>query len=124
VKADELKKAAGKLDISFKEVQELQTNPKVQDEILNSFKAEAKKAGLTVLETVVAVYPLLEPWSPDNGCLTATQKLVPKPKWRFRRPPEQCYRAPAASGDAGVEGAQPLPHSATLVVALLVRAAL
>lgn len=27
---------------------------------------------------MIAVYPLVgDPWSPENGCLTATQKLVP-----------------------------------------------
>jgi long-chain acyl-CoA synthetase len=85
VKADELKKAADKLGITFKDEKELQTNPKIQDEILNSFKTEAKKAELTVLETVVGVYPLLEPWSTSNGCLTATQKLVPKSVWKHQK---------------------------------------
>ena len=41
-------------------------------------RAEAGKAGLTTLETVVGVYPIVDEWSTANGCLTATQKLVPK----------------------------------------------
>ncbi|EOD21444.1 long chain acyl-CoA synthetase [Emiliania huxleyi CCMP1516] len=61
------------------EPKELAANPEVQALVVASFKEEAKKAGLTALETVIAVYPLVgDPWSPENGCLTATQKLVPK----------------------------------------------
>jgi long-chain acyl-CoA synthetase len=54
-------------------------DPKVQAKVVESFKVEAKKAGLTSLETVVAVFPIVnDDWTPINGCLTATQKLVPK----------------------------------------------
>mmetsp|Transcript_8992 Transcript_8992/g.21036 ORF Transcript_8992/g.21036 Transcript_8992/m.21036 type:complete len:766 (-) Transcript_8992:88-2385(-) len=77
-KESELVKAAAELGVTFSDPMELCTNPKIQDAVLTSFKAEAKKGGLTALETVVGVYPLLEPWSPENACLTATQKLVPK----------------------------------------------
>merc|ERR1719159_1259950 len=77
-KPEQLKAAAEKVGVQFADVKELPPNPKIQEEVLASFKAEAKKAGLTALETVVAVYPLIEPWSPENGCLTATQKLGPK----------------------------------------------
>mmetsp|Transcript_4297 Transcript_4297/g.7149 ORF Transcript_4297/g.7149 Transcript_4297/m.7149 type:complete len:735 (+) Transcript_4297:70-2274(+) len=84
-KPEELSKAADKLKISFTDVKELLTNEAIQKEVLDSFKAEAKKAGLTALETVVGVYPLIEPWSTDNGCLTATQKLVPKTVWKHQK---------------------------------------
>ena len=46
---------------------------------------QAKKGGLTTLETVVAVHPLVEEWSTANGCLTATQKLVPKAVTKFNK---------------------------------------
>jgi len=84
-KAEELTKAAEKAGISFNDVKELQKNATIQEEILKSFKGEAKKAGLTVLETVVGVYPLLDPWSTDNGCLTPTNKLVPKSVWKHQK---------------------------------------
>jgi long-chain acyl-CoA synthetase len=84
-KAEMLTQTAESLGIKFSDVAELQTNAGIQDKILESFKAEAKKAGLTVLETVVGVYPLLDPWSPANGCLTATQKLVPKTVWKHNK---------------------------------------
>eukprot|EP00928_Gymnodinium_smaydae_P014484 TRINITY_DN15315_c0_g1_i1.p1 TRINITY_DN15315_c0_g1~~TRINITY_DN15315_c0_g1_i1.p1 ORF type:complete len:737 (+),score=193.68 TRINITY_DN15315_c0_g1_i1:94-2304(+) len=84
-KPEELNKAADKLGIKYSDTKELLPNPQIQEEVLKSFKVEAKKAGLTSLETVVAVYPLIEPWSPANGCLTATQKLVPKSVWKFQK---------------------------------------
>jgi len=77
-KESELVKTAEALGISYGEVGELCANAKVQEAVLASFKEEAKKAGLTALETVVGVYPLVEMWSPLNGTLTATQKLVSK----------------------------------------------
>jgi len=78
VKEEELVKVATENGITFNDPSELPKNPKVRDAVLKSFQAEAKKGGLTSLETVVAVYPLLEPWSTLNGCLTATQKIVSK----------------------------------------------
>lgn len=77
-KESELVKTANELGVSFSDPSELSENPKIQDAVLQDFKAIAKKGDLTSLETVVGVYPLLQPWSTDNGCLTATQKLVPK----------------------------------------------
>ena len=35
------------------------------------------------LEAVVAVLPVTAEWSTHNGCLTATQKLVPKKVFAF-----------------------------------------
>ncbi|KAL1522800.1 hypothetical protein AB1Y20_017771 [Prymnesium parvum] len=78
-----LVQAAGEVGVSFSEVSQLCADPKVQEKILASFKEEAKKAGLTTLETVVGVYPVVEPWSTVNGCLTATQKLVPRAVYKF-----------------------------------------
>jgi len=56
---------------------------KVQAKVLDSFKTAAKVAKLTALETVVAVLPVTDEWSTHNGCLTATQKLVPKKVFSF-----------------------------------------
>jgi long-chain acyl-CoA synthetase len=84
-KEEELKKIAEKAGISYKDITELQENATIQEEILKDFKSQAKKAELTTLETVVGVYPLLEPWNTGNGCLTATQKLVPKTVWKVQK---------------------------------------
>uniref|UniRef100_A0A7S3B204 AMP-dependent synthetase/ligase domain-containing protein n=1 Tax=Haptolina ericina TaxID=156174 RepID=A0A7S3B204_9EUKA len=83
-KPDELTKVAKTLGVSG-EPKELCSDPKVQAAVLDSFKAQAKKGGLTTLETVVAVHPLVEEWSTANGCLTATQKLVPKAVTKFNK---------------------------------------
>ena len=38
-------------------------------------KKEAHNGGLSHLENLVAVTFLTDPWTPDNGCLTAANKL-------------------------------------------------
>jgi len=43
--------------------------------VLADLQAEGKKAGLSNLEKLVAVTFLTEPWTPENGCLTAANKL-------------------------------------------------
>ena len=65
--------------------EELPANPKIQAAVLDSFKSCAKAAGLTSLEIIAGVYPILEEWSPGNGCLTATSKLVAKTVWKHQK---------------------------------------
>jgi len=48
---------------------------KVYKAVLADLQNEGKKAGLSNLEKLVAVTFLTEPWTPDNGCLTAANKL-------------------------------------------------
>jgi len=43
--------------------------------VLNDMHNEGKKGGLSRLEKLVAVTFLSEPWTPENGCLTAANKL-------------------------------------------------
>lgn len=43
--------------------------------VLADMKNEHKKAGLSHLEKIVAVSFLTDPWTPENGCLTAANKL-------------------------------------------------
>merc|ERR1712232_1076126 len=43
--------------------------------VLADLHLEHKKAGLSHLEKLVAVAFLTEPWTPENGCLTAANKL-------------------------------------------------
>jgi long-chain acyl-CoA synthetase len=38
-------------------------------------KVERVKGGLSHLEKLVALAFLTEPWTPENGCLTAANKL-------------------------------------------------
>uniref|UniRef100_A0A7S4IMN0 AMP-dependent synthetase/ligase domain-containing protein n=1 Tax=Prymnesium polylepis TaxID=72548 RepID=A0A7S4IMN0_9EUKA len=77
-KPEALTQVADTLGLSYSDPAELCANAQVQAKVLESFKEAAKKGGLTALETVVGVYPLVEPWSTANGCLTATSKLMSK----------------------------------------------
>merc|ERR1712038_1629166 len=43
--------------------------------VMDDMKAEHKKGGLSHLEKLVAVCFLTDPWTPENGCLTAANKL-------------------------------------------------
>lgn len=43
--------------------------------VLDDMKNEHAKAGLSHLEKLVAICFLTDPWTPDNGCLTAANKL-------------------------------------------------
>jgi long-chain acyl-CoA synthetase len=84
-KEAELVKVAVTLGLQYDTAAELTTQPQVQAAVLDSFKASAKSAGLTSLEVVAGVYPILEEWSTANGCLTATSKLVPKSVWKHEK---------------------------------------
>jgi len=71
----ELAREAGVVD---KEGMELCRDPRVMKAVKAKLDVVAKAANLPSLMQVVAVMPLLEPWTPQNGCLTATSKLVSK----------------------------------------------
>ena len=45
------------------------------DAVMADMKNEHKKGGLSHLEKLVAVVFLTDPWTPENGCLTAANKL-------------------------------------------------
>jgi len=83
IKPSELASLAAELGLGGKSDAQLCADAKVQAKVLESFKAAAKAAKLTSLETVVAVLPVTAEWSTLNGCLTATQKLVPKKVFSF-----------------------------------------
>ena len=85
IKPTELKALAAELGLDGKTDAELCADGKVQAKVLESFKVAAKTAKLTSLETVVAVLPVTVEWSTANGCLTATQKLVPKKVFAFHK---------------------------------------
>lgn len=54
---------------------ELKENPDLMKAVLADLQNEGKKAGLSNLEKLAAVVFLTDPWTPDNGCLTAANKL-------------------------------------------------
>ena len=54
-------------------------------QILADFNATGKKGGLQRNELLAGVYPTTKEWSPSNGCLTATSKLVPKTVWKTEK---------------------------------------
>jgi long-chain acyl-CoA synthetase len=43
--------------------------------ILVDMEREAEKSGISYLERLAAVSLLTDPWTPENGCLTAANKL-------------------------------------------------
>ena len=45
------------------------------DFVLADMRNEHKKANLSHLEKLVAICFLTDPWTPENGCLTAANKL-------------------------------------------------
>jgi long-chain acyl-CoA synthetase len=45
------------------------------DAVMKSFKAEHAKSDLSHIEKITAVSILTSPWTPENGCLTAANKL-------------------------------------------------
>jgi len=47
----------------------------LHDAVLSDMKVEHVKGGLSHLEKLVALAFLTEPWTPENGCLTAANKL-------------------------------------------------
>lgn len=47
----------------------------LNDAVLADMKLEGAKAGLSHLEKLVGVALLTDPWTPENGCLTAANKL-------------------------------------------------
>jgi long-chain acyl-CoA synthetase len=55
--------------------EQLKQSKELKDAVLADLKNEAKKGGLSHLEHLVAVAFMSEPWTPENGCLTAANKL-------------------------------------------------
>ena len=47
----------------------------LQKAVLESMVIEGKKGGLSHLEKLIAVAFCATPWTPENGCLTAANKL-------------------------------------------------
>merc|ERR1712079_624461 len=62
---------------------ELRKHPKVISVIKAKLDATAKEAKLPALMHAAAFLPVLEPWTAENGCLTATAKLVPKSVYKL-----------------------------------------
>jgi len=50
-------------------------NQQIYDAVMEEMLEEHKKSDLSHLEKIVAVKLLNNPWTPDNGCLTAANKL-------------------------------------------------
>ena len=50
-------------------------SPELMAAVVKDLNSQGKKAGLSNLEKLVGVVFLFEPWTPENGCLTAANKL-------------------------------------------------
>jgi len=55
--------------------EEVMASKDLQDAVLIDMRKEGAKAGLSNLERLVAICFLSSPWTPENGCLTAANKL-------------------------------------------------
>jgi len=53
----------------------VKASKELYDAVLNDMKIEHKKGGLSHLEKIIALCFLTDPWTPENGCLTAANKL-------------------------------------------------
>uniref|UniRef100_A0A7S1RFZ4 AMP-dependent synthetase/ligase domain-containing protein n=1 Tax=Alexandrium catenella TaxID=2925 RepID=A0A7S1RFZ4_ALECA len=80
-KEKELKALAEEAGVTGKEGEELCHDTKVRAAVKAQLDKVAKAAKLPALMNVIAVMPVVEPWTSQNGCLTATSKLVPKEVW-------------------------------------------
>jgi long-chain acyl-CoA synthetase len=54
---------------------ELASNKDLHGTVMADLQNECKKSRLSHLEKIVAVSFIVEPWTPENGCLTAANKL-------------------------------------------------
>ncbi|KUI53075.1 Long-chain-fatty-acid--CoA ligase 1 [Cytospora mali] len=70
-----IKEIAKELGVSVQVNHELLSNSKVKGAVLKDLIAQGKSAGLTGLETVSGVVLTDEEWTPQNGLVTATQKI-------------------------------------------------
>jgi len=55
--------------------QEVMASKELNDAVLKDMNKEGVKGGLSRLEKLIAVKFLTSPWTPENGCLTAANKL-------------------------------------------------
>ena len=57
------------------DVETIMKSKQLYQAVMADLAKEGKKAGLSHLEGLVAIGLLTEPWTPENGCLTAANKL-------------------------------------------------
>jgi long-chain acyl-CoA synthetase len=57
------------------DVEKLKDSKELYDAIMNEMEAIHKRAGLSHIEKLVAIAIVTDPWTPENGCLTAANKL-------------------------------------------------
>lgn len=55
--------------------EKVKASKELYDHVMECFKKEHASSDLSVLEKLVAVVMLDDPWTPENGCLTAANKL-------------------------------------------------
>lgn len=57
------------------DIESIKKSKELYDAIMADMNAQHKKSDLSHLEKLVAVSIVDEPWTPENGCLTAANKL-------------------------------------------------
>lgn len=69
-------------------------DPKVIDAVLKDLLAQGKSAGLTGLETIAGVVLTDEEWTPQNGLVTATQKVNRRAcREQYQKDIEQAFKS-------------------------------
>mmetsp|Transcript_8270 Transcript_8270/g.17982 ORF Transcript_8270/g.17982 Transcript_8270/m.17982 type:complete len:749 (-) Transcript_8270:100-2346(-) len=97
-KAKELTELAAEAGVTGKEGTELCRDPKVMAAVKAKLDPAAKAAKLPALMHAIAVMPVLEPWTAQNGCLTATSKLVPKAVFKLHAEDLKVLKSLATKG--------------------------
>jgi long-chain acyl-CoA synthetase len=69
------KKWAKDNGIATDDIEKLKNMKEMQDAVLADFNKEHAKSDLSHLEKIVAVALVTDHWTPENGCLTAANKL-------------------------------------------------
>ncbi|EEQ97946.1 Long-chain-fatty-acid--CoA ligase, putative [Perkinsus marinus ATCC 50983] len=70
-----LEKWATDNGIEYKDADDLLSNSAANKEVLRDMTDIHKKSNLSPLEKIVAVTLMCDPWTSDNKCMTATQKI-------------------------------------------------
>lgn len=78
VKPAALEAMAAEAGVTGKEGKELCKDPKIMAAVKAKLDVVAKAAKLPALMHCIAIMPVVDPWTPENGCLTATSKLMSK----------------------------------------------
>lgn len=89
-----LVKVAASLGVEGHEIGDLVDDEKVKGEVLRQLQGIGRKAGFKGIEIIVGVVLAEEEWTPVNGLVTATNKLMRrKLEEKYGREIEEVYKS-------------------------------